>query len=269
MGYTTESNSFTSQYLLNIYIYCGFCRLCTRIINVSKKLVHHGPKNKQDKLECKTKVRIKKIESEISVARVCEEHGHLHLTDTWQYRKGCQCIWGYTVFSAYFSPREWSLTTLIWLWRANFEFRVNLVWGDTATGSFRYAPSLRTPNYVFLVIAYNSRKYKLALFCTLIDMNICEVWTSTGTLSDLRPHSSSYSYFKKYWAIFHVRFTVEEVALTQPSLGSFFSFPVPTTTQPLPHTYPSRPPKCAIALDRQHIITSSVFKLGAPPLNDT
>jgi hypothetical protein len=35
MSYATGHNSFTSQYLLNIYIYCRFCRLC--IINMQKK----------------------------------------------------------------------------------------------------------------------------------------------------------------------------------------------------------------------------------------
>jgi hypothetical protein len=35
MSYATGHNSFTSQYLLNIYIYCRFCRLC--LINVRKK----------------------------------------------------------------------------------------------------------------------------------------------------------------------------------------------------------------------------------------
>jgi hypothetical protein len=34
-SYTTGHNSFTSQYLLNIYIYCRFCRLC--IINCEIK----------------------------------------------------------------------------------------------------------------------------------------------------------------------------------------------------------------------------------------
>jgi hypothetical protein len=34
MSYATGHNSFMSQYLLNIYIYCRFCRLC--IINVWK-----------------------------------------------------------------------------------------------------------------------------------------------------------------------------------------------------------------------------------------
>jgi hypothetical protein len=38
MGYITRHNSFTSQYLLNIYIYYRFCRLCT--INVCKKIKH-------------------------------------------------------------------------------------------------------------------------------------------------------------------------------------------------------------------------------------
>jgi hypothetical protein len=36
MSYATGHNSFTSQYLLNIYIYSRLCRLC--IINVGKKL---------------------------------------------------------------------------------------------------------------------------------------------------------------------------------------------------------------------------------------
>jgi hypothetical protein len=35
MSYATGHNSFTRQYLLNIYIYCRFCRLC--IISVWKK----------------------------------------------------------------------------------------------------------------------------------------------------------------------------------------------------------------------------------------
>jgi hypothetical protein len=32
VGYATGHNSFTSQYLLNMYIYCSFCKLY--IINV-------------------------------------------------------------------------------------------------------------------------------------------------------------------------------------------------------------------------------------------
>jgi hypothetical protein len=35
MSYATGHNSLTSQYLLNIYIYCRFCRLCT--INCERK----------------------------------------------------------------------------------------------------------------------------------------------------------------------------------------------------------------------------------------
>jgi hypothetical protein len=37
MSYATGHNTFTSQYLLNIYIYCRFCRLC--IINCGKKSI--------------------------------------------------------------------------------------------------------------------------------------------------------------------------------------------------------------------------------------
>jgi hypothetical protein len=37
MSYATGHNSFTSQYLLNIYIYCRFCRLCIIHVNVWKK----------------------------------------------------------------------------------------------------------------------------------------------------------------------------------------------------------------------------------------
>jgi hypothetical protein len=43
MSYVTGHNSFTSQYLLNIYIYCRFCRLC--IINVRKKYCSRIPSN--------------------------------------------------------------------------------------------------------------------------------------------------------------------------------------------------------------------------------
>jgi hypothetical protein len=37
MSYATGHNSFMGQYLLNIHIYCRFCRFC--IINVSKVIV--------------------------------------------------------------------------------------------------------------------------------------------------------------------------------------------------------------------------------------
>jgi hypothetical protein len=37
MRYATGHNSFTSQYLLDIYIYCRLCRLCK--INLRKKII--------------------------------------------------------------------------------------------------------------------------------------------------------------------------------------------------------------------------------------
>jgi hypothetical protein len=51
MSYATGHNSLTSQYLLNIYIYCTFCRLC--VINVWKKeLLRYVRMN-----DCSVKIR--------------------------------------------------------------------------------------------------------------------------------------------------------------------------------------------------------------------
>jgi hypothetical protein len=50
-------------------------------------LIHHGQKRKRINLSVKQKLElIEKLESRVSVARVCEEYGHLDLTDIRQYQ---------------------------------------------------------------------------------------------------------------------------------------------------------------------------------------
>jgi hypothetical protein len=48
MSYATGHKSFMNQYLLNIYIYCRFCRLC--IINCEKKIIVEGREKEMIKM---------------------------------------------------------------------------------------------------------------------------------------------------------------------------------------------------------------------------